>query len=153
MCVLPLASLPSWAIKEEIKSAYRLQAQRLADLGFAKIKEDFYKKQIPWKEIVKSSKEGDFILDEVATVAIDPFGERKFTLRGKLQINSKKGQNEEEWHLVTVRIKVQPQDKSFKLFLGKKNEKHSRSFVYQVLINQATPSLPISEIPEVAGKQ
>ncbi len=144
---LPLAQFPMQAAREEFKSAYRMQAQRLADLAFAQIKEKLHRNEIPWKEIVKPRENKALVHDDVVNVSFDPLSERKFLCIGTLHSVGKKKGDQEEWRLATIRVKITPQQKGFKLFRTKKSATESRIFTYQVLINKT--SLP-STTPAVA---
>lgn len=149
-CALPLSQFPMRAIQEEYKSAYRMQAQRLADLAFADFKEKLYKEGIPWKEISRARKDKTIVLNDVVEVSFEPLGKRKFLRLGTLHSVGKKAQNSDEWRLATFRVKITPQQKGFKLFRTKKSSVASRIFTYQVFISKtsapATPT-PSPETP------
>jgi hypothetical protein len=147
-CALPLAQIPMRALQQECKSAYRMQAQRLADLAFADLKEKLYRKEIPWKEIASPSNNKSLVLEDVVEVAIDPLGKRKFNRRGTLHSVGKKNAKEEEFRLVTFRVKIQPVEKNIKLFRAKKNLKDSCSFSYQFLVNKTSNQAPSLTPPE-----
>jgi hypothetical protein len=143
---LPLAQFPMGAVQEEYKSAYRMQAQRLADLAFTNVKERLYKKEISWKEIAKPRKDKVLILDDVAEVSFEPLGKRKFTRQATLYSIGKAGKNSEEWRLATVRVKITPQEKRIKLFRSKEKPVKSRIYTYQVLISKSSAAnLDIAE--------
>lgn len=136
--------LPLSSLKENYKSAYRMQAQRLSDLAFAKIKEQLYKEEIPWKDIEKSSKEKISILKDTVAVSLETLGKQTFLRQVTLKSISKKEQNASEWFLATFQVTLTPQQTKFKLFRNKKGVSTSRTFSYQVLIGK-TPSRPISD--------
>ncbi len=145
---LPLARFPMQAIQEEFKSAYRMQAQRLADLAFAEIKEKLYKNEIPWKEIIKPRNNKAVVLNDFPEVAFDPLGKRTFSRQATIHSIGKMGKDSEEWRLATVRVKITPQEKKLKLFRSKKNLVKSRIYTYQILINKSLPTPPaIAEVP------
>jgi len=156
-CILPLSELPMRAIREEFRSAYRMQSQRLADLAFAKVKEKLHKEEISWKEISKTRGDRAIVLTDDFNVCLEPakkkedLVQRKFLILGTLYSVGKQGQNSEEWRLATVCIRVTPEQKKFKLFRTKKGTKESRTYTYQVLIHKtaAADSAPI-ETPSSA---
>lgn len=138
------------AIQEEVRSAYRMQAQRLADLAFAEIKEKLYRNEIPWKQIAQPSQEKTVVLEDVVEVAIEPLGKRKFVRRGTLHSVGKKAQNGDEWRLATFRVEIKPLEKGMKLFQGKKNPRTSKSFIYQVLVGKTSAPAAAPVLPEGA---
>jgi hypothetical protein len=146
-CALPLARFPMQAVQEAFKSAYRMQAQRLADLAFAEVKEKLYCKEISWKEIIKPRNNKALVLDDVAEVSFEPLGKRKFSRKVSLHSIGKKGQNAEEWRLATLRVKITPQEKGMKLFRSKKSLVKSRIYTYQVLINKSSDSVSGNKVP------
>lgn len=141
LCALPLAQFPTRAAKEEYNSAYRMQAQRLADLAFAEVKEKLYRQEISWKTISSAQSAKSIIPIDAMDVSIDPPYKKKFSRQATIYSVGKKTQNAEQWRLATIRIKITPQQKGIKLFRSKKSTAASRVFTYQVLINKA----PISE--------
>ncbi len=150
---LPLAQIPTQAVKEEFKSAYRMQAQRLADLAFAQIKEELHRNEIPWKEIVKTRENKAVVLDDVVDVSFEPLNERKFLRFGTIHsVGEKKGDQSEEWRLATIRVTITPQQKGFKLFRTKKSAVESRIFTYQVLIHKTSTPAPIPVVAETVSK-
>ena len=137
-CALPLAQLPKRVIQEEFHSAYRLQAQRLADLAFAEIKEKLYQEKISWKEICSPRGEGSCVLDQIADAPFGRLGVRKFLCKATLHSVGKTGKGSEEFRLATARVTVTPQESGLKLFRTKKNRVRSRIFTYQILLSKPT---------------
>lgn len=154
---LPLARLPMHAMHEEFKSAYRMQAQRLADLRFAEFKEKIYRQEIPWKDIIKTREEKFKLPNEDVEVSFEPLGKRKFLIEKTLHSVGKKTKEGEEYRLATLRVKISPQEIKFKLFRTKKGRVRSRVYTYQTLICKsavpaaqlATPeaTVPTTQIP------
>jgi hypothetical protein len=148
-CALPLARFPLMAAKQEFNSAYRMQAERLADLAFAKIQEQLHREEIPWKDILRTKANGATVLEDQITVAFDPLGKRSFSRLGTLHSVGKKKQNGEEWRLATFRVKIEPLQKGDKLFYGKKARARARIFTYQLLIHKTSatavnPAAPVA---------
>lgn len=133
-CVFPLVRLPTRALNEETKIAYRVQLHRFADLSFAKIKEMLYRQEISWKDLSRTSKEAAVPIDDTIAISLEPLGSRKFQRKVLLYSVGKKDQEGEEWRLVTVKVKFKP------LFLNKGESKAPRTFTYQVLVNQSNPA-------------
>lgn len=134
---IPLSQFPMRAVQEELRSAYGMQAQRLADLAFAEIKEKLHKNEISWKEIAKPRGEEAIVHESVVDVSFDPLCERKFVRIGTLHsVGKKKGDHSEEWRLATLRVKITPEQKKSKLFRTKMSRVESRVFNYQVLIHK-----------------
>ncbi len=142
---LPLAQFPMRAVKQEYNSAYGLQAQRIADLSFAELKENLYKQEIPWKEILKTRAEKKVLPNENVEVFLHPIGKKEFLLEKTLYSVGKKTKEGDEYRLATYRVKVTPKDKTFKLFRNKKHPVSSRIYTYQTLLcKQAAPSAQTS---------
>jgi hypothetical protein len=140
LCALPLAQLPMKTLKEEIKSAYRMQMHRFADLAFAQIKEKLYRQEISWKQISSPSDDPTILMEDTITIAFEPLGSRKFNRKGTLHSVGKKAKSGEEWRLITFKVKFKPQEKKYKLFFNKKGSKvSSRTFIYQVLVSKSNP--------------
>lgn len=137
---LPLAQFPMRAVQQEYKSAYRMQAQRLADRSFASLKEKLYTQDVPWKDIVKTK--GDKTAEEV-TVSLPPRGKKAFVLETTLHSVGKKTKEGDEYRLATYTVKVSPKDKKFKLFRAKKRWAKSRIYTYQALI--CKPAAPAAQ--------
>lgn len=148
MCALPLAQIPMRALQQEYHSAYRLQAQRLADLAFADIKERLYKKEIPWKQIINPSDKKATVLEDTVEVAIEPLGTRKFIRRGTLHSVGKKNKKGEECRLATIQITIMPVEKKLRLFRGKKHPQRSCSFNYQLPLSKTSASVIPSGTPD-----
>lgn len=129
------------AIQEEIKSAFRMDVQRLGDLAFAEFKEKLYRQEIPWEKIASSTHEKAKIIDDVVILSLEPVGTRKFKRTATLHSVGKKGKQGEEWRLVTFRVEFKPSESRLKLFRGKNKNKDSCTFVYQVLLEKK-PNLP-----------
>lgn len=148
MCVLPLAQVPRRAIEENLKRAYRLQTQRLADLAFADIKEKLYKEEISWKEVSSSQKEKTIVFDQTAEISFLPLGKKTFLLKGTLHSVGKKGKDSEEYRLATFRLKITPQQKGLALFRNKKSnrEVESRIYTYQILLSKPTAAVAAPEL-------
>jgi hypothetical protein len=151
MCILPLGRLPFTIAREEFNSAYRMQAQRLADLAFAEVKEKRHRQEIPWKDIARTREDGATVFNEDVDVSFDPLGKRTFLLTGTLHSVGKKGQNSEEYRLATVRIKVEPKLKQSKMFRSKKNRVTSQVFTYQVLIHKTSAQVLAPAAPPITN--
>ncbi len=141
ICVLPLAEIPMRALKEETKSAYRMQFHHYADLAFAEFKEKIYRQEIPWKQICSPNEaKSEFRLEKPA---FDSIGGRKFERKATFYSVGKKGKKGEEVRLVTFKISFKMQEERFSLFRGKKNEKKDRyaprSFTYKMLVVKSSP--------------
>jgi hypothetical protein len=150
LCALPLAQLPMKALKEEIKSAYRLQAHRFADLAFAQTKEKLYRQEISWKDISCSSKAPAILFDDTITIAFEPMGSRKFNRKGTLHSSGEKTQNGKEWRLITFKVTFKPQEKKYKLFFNKNGSKASAcTFIYKVLVSKSNPAQQASSEKEL----
>jgi hypothetical protein len=156
ICALPLAQLPMRAMQQEYKSAYRMQAQRLADLAFAAVKEQLYRNEISWKEIVRDKNDPAIVLDKnTVEISFDDKSTFKFTRLGTLYSVGKKTSSGEEWRLVTFRVKMTPVQKGFKLFRSRKNVVESRIYTYQVVVHKesaskVTPETIKAEVPHGA---
>lgn len=144
---LPLAQFPMRAMQEEYKSAYRMQAQRLADLSFANIKKKLYKEEIPWKKIVKTKEEKTHFPNKIVEVSFEPLGKRKFLLEKTLHSVGKTTKEGEEYRLATYRVKITAEEKGFKLFRTKKNRVRSRIYTYQILLSRSAAPQVQLEVP------
>lgn len=148
---IPIAQFPMRALQEQMKSAYRMQLQRFADLAYAKFKEDLYKNEISW-EILSSPKEKKaVILDNWIDISLSPIGTNKFKRSITLYSIGKKDKQGQEWRLVTFEVKFNPTKNQGRKILKKDENKDGNDvqFTYQVLIqkvNQAV-SIPTQEIP------
>jgi hypothetical protein len=142
-CALPLVQFPKRVIQEEFHSAYRLQAQRLADLAFAQIKEKLYREKISWKEICSPKGEGSTVLEETLKAPFGRLGTRTFLCKGTLHSVGKTGKGQEEFRLATLRVTITPEQRGLKLFRTKKNRVASKTYTYQMLLSKP-PSNNIS---------
>lgn len=143
ICVFPLVQLPTNALKEETKTAFRIQMHRHADLAFAQIKELLYRQEISWDNLSRPAKDKATPINDKITIAFKPLGSREFHRSVLLHSVGKKNQNGEEWRLVTVKVKFRP------LFFNKGESKASRIFTYQILVKRAQhlPSEPKNVAP------
>lgn len=140
-CALPLAQLPMRAVQEEIKSSYRMQMQRLADLAFAQIKEKLYRQEIPWKEISSPINDKFVIIDDIVTISSNVLGDRPFLRKGTIHSIGKQGRDGEEWRLITFKVKFQTKDKT-KIFRKKDKALSFCYYNYQLLIKKSsTPQI------------
>jgi hypothetical protein len=149
-CALPLACFPMRAIQEEIKSAYRMEMPRLADLAFAEFKEKLYYQEFPWDMIASSSENKATVIDDFAEISIDPVGLKKFKRTATMHSIGKKGKQGEEWRLVTFIVKFQPVAGKLKFFQGKKRNKKGCVFTYQVILEKIlhiTPTIVPENVP------
>lgn len=121
------------ALNEEIKSAYRIQLHRFADLAFAQMQEKLYKQEISWKQISSPSKNPAILIDDVMTISCEPLGgTRKCNRKVKIHSVGKKNQNGEEWRLVTIKVEFNPIKKT--PFFNKTPSKPVFTFTYKVLV-------------------
>jgi hypothetical protein len=142
LCALPLAQLPMKALKEETKSAYRMQMHRFADLAFAQVKEKLYRQEISWKQISSPSHHPAILFEDTITVGFEPLGSRQFNRKGTLHSVGKKAQNGEEWRLITFKVTFRPREKKYQLFFNKNGTKASScTFIYQALVNKSNPAV------------
>lgn len=148
-CALPLAQLPIKAAQEEFNCAYRMHAERLADLAFAKVKEKLYGQEISWEEICSPRGKGAQVFEDTVSVDIESQNVKKFIRRSTLSSTGKKKQNGEELRLATIKVQVISSDGKFKPFRTKKGSKTTRTFTYQVLLNK--PPLPAALAPTPEG--
>ncbi len=148
-CALPLAQLPIKAAQEEFNCTYRMHAERLADLAFAKVKEKLYRQEISWEEICSPKGSGAQVFEDTVEIDIASRNKKKFIRRSILSSTGKKLQNGEELRLATVKIQIISSDKKFKPFRTKKGVKTTRNFTYQVLLTK--PPLPIASAPAMEG--
>jgi len=143
MCALPLARLPMKALQEEMNSAYRMHAQRLADLAFATLLEQLYTQEIPWKQIESPWKNRKVVLEDRVTVFIKSLGKKEFVRRATLHSVGKKSKEGDPWHLVTFRITIGSAEKESKTF------RKPPLFTYQVLVGKS--ALPPTTTPAPAA--
>jgi hypothetical protein len=141
-CALPLAQLPLKALKEETKSAYRIQIHRLADLAFAQFKEKLYRQEISWQELSSPSNDRAVFVTDTVTVGFEQLGAQKFHRKATFYSIGKKGQREEEWRLVTFKVNFKPQEKKYPLFRNKTGSKASSTLTYQVLVSHLGSAIP-----------
>lgn len=107
---LPLADLPVRALREEVKSIYRLQAESLSNQFLSLVKEKLYTNEIAWNEIIKATERKIPIFEDQCLLSFPPYHktlQRKCFLRS---IGIKK-QGMEEWHLMIARIELTSGDK------------------------------------------
>lgn len=134
VCAIPVTQLPLKAMKEEINSLYRMQLHRLADLAFARFKENIYQQKISWKALTSSKHEKTQLFREDVEIALDTLGSRKFKQVGTVYSVGKKNKQGEEWRLVTFQVEFNPKDRQSQFFLKKKGSKRSHIFTYQILL-------------------
>ncbi len=89
-CALPLAQLPIKAAQEEFNCAYRMHAERLADLAFAKVKEKLYGQEISWEEICSPRGKGAQVFEDTVSVDIESQNVKKFIRRSTLLRRARK---------------------------------------------------------------
>jgi hypothetical protein len=154
ICALPLSQFPMQAVQEECKSAYRMQAQRLADLAFSHVKEKLYREEIPWQDILRTRENRAVVLKDEVEVCFEPLGKRKFKRLGTLHSSGKTTQSGDEWRLITCCIKITPLQKGYKLFRTPKNTVASRTFTYQAVVSRTStppPAQPVAQVPQATS--
>jgi hypothetical protein len=145
-CALPLARISSKAVREEIKSIYRMDFQRLGDLAFAQFKAKLYKQEIPW-DALASSKNTQIFNDEVVlALQKNPLSKETdlIKLKRKASYRSvwKKGKHGEEWRLVTFQVYFYSPRSNWLNRGTKIKKKTALRLSYQVLVSKL-PSAPI----------
>lgn len=145
---LPLAQFPMRAMREEFKSAHRMQAQRLADLSFSDFKESLHREEIPWKDLTSPKSKKTKLPSKEMVVSFDSLREKKFLLEKTIHSVGKKTKEGDEHRLVTFRVKITPLEKSIKLFRTKKKQVRSRVYTYQVLVSKPAAMPAQLETPE-----
>lgn len=126
------------ASQEQIKSIYRSQAQRLADRGFAKLKEMLYKNEIAWSEIAKSTTERIVIFEDQCDISIPPLQAKQFKRQATLKRISQKVKGTEEWWLMVARIEISPQEKKSLLFKRDKKSKNAKAFAHYLILHKSS---------------
>ena len=130
--------MPMQATKEQIKSIYRSQSQRIADDGFAKLKEILYKNETSWIEIAKSTKEQILIFEDDRDLSLPSLNLKNLKRRATLKCVSKKVKGMEEWWLMVARIEIFPEDKKVSLFNRKKRQKNIKAFAYYLILHKSS---------------
>jgi hypothetical protein len=137
-CALPLVQVPMGAMRETIKSCYRLQLQRIADLAFADIKTRLYQHEIEWKQLLKSSsKEKELVMDDTIEIALKGLGRRTFERRCYVYSVGKTGKEGDEHRLVTILIALQSKPHRFNLFPRKSTHKDTAVYQYELFISKS----------------
>lgn len=131
------------AIQEEIKSSYRMEIERLADLAFAEIKEDLYKQKPSWEIISHPITDKAQIFEGIVELSLDSVTTRRFKKIVKVYSCGKITKDGTEWRKATFEITFSPIPKRFKLYPKKK----FRTFSYQILLEKTSKIEPAS-IPE-----
>ncbi len=138
-CALPMASLPSRALKEEIAIAYDAQARRLADLAFAQLKERLYKNEIPWEQIARCQEGRQDLFEDTYTVSLPSAGTRKF--KGKVSLKfpkkfpSKQEQGIDTYFLLVARIQIKP--------AYKKTDQKNQVFSHLIIVHKSSQIPPV----------
>ncbi|MBS0620735.1 MAG: hypothetical protein JSS61_04680 [Verrucomicrobia bacterium] len=132
LCAAPLARLPLRALREEIKSCYRLQLSRLADVQCAEIQAQLLRNEIPWEEIstrYHSRKARDL---PPVRVSLGALGKMQFNCKYELYSTGKVDPDGTELRLTTLKISFL--EKGLPLFLGRKKDRST--FTYQMLLKK-----------------
>lgn len=126
LCALPLVRTPLFSARQEIAAFEKMELERLAELGFAKIFEQLHQNEIPTKAFeAKTLQNTPYLKD---TVVIDLPGvlnkqfDREFFLWTHAQ---KEGPEQNEFKIVKIKIVFTPFGKG-KIF--------SEAFTYSVFI-------------------
>ena len=126
------------ASQEQIKSLYRAQSQRLADSGFAKIKEILYKNEINWSEIAKSTKGRIVVFEDQCDLSLLPLNAKKFKRLATLKCVSQKVKGTEEWWLMVARVEISPLEKKSLLFKRDKKSKNAKAFAHYLILHKSS---------------
>lgn len=136
--LFPLAEIPMRALREEMKSLYRMQISRLADVGYAKVREALYKKDISWEDLEKGGRAFQIVFEHPCSCSLSPISSKKFIRKGSIKLVSKKVKNEEEWCLLMALIEIAPeQKKEFPIFKRQADRKKDyKKFAYYTIIHK-----------------
>lgn len=138
--VLPLAQIPMKALKEQTKSAYRMQLHHYADLAFAEFKEQLYRQEISWKQICSPRNDKSFFELESVTIDLDSLKPRTFERTATFFSIGKKGKKGEDIRLVTFKVSFTTNEKKFRLFRGEKKDRNApSSFTYKLVVVKSGP--------------
>ncbi len=154
---LPVVNFPLQALREEIKSIYRIETQRLADKTFAEFKADLYSQKIRWEDLAQPRKNKVKILDDLIQLSLEPLSPRKFKRKATVH-SCLREQEGQQWRLVTFYVTFAPCDKQTPLFRGqfaakkdkrKKRIPESYIFTYQVVVGKKPMSIPEHSVPTI----
>lgn len=136
----PLAMLPMRALREEMKSLYRMQASRLADVGYAHLREELFNRQVSWDALEKGERAPVFVFEDTCFCSLSPSKSKSFKRTGTVKLINKKIKDADEWCLLMAVIEIKPvQTKEFSLFKKKtERKKDHKKFAYYTVIHRKT---------------
>ncbi len=137
LCILPLVQLPLNALKVEIKSYQQLQLQRASELICLETEVQLFQQKISWKALACNSQEKYLLRDEILTIDLPGWGDKKFQNRCFLwTARKKKGKNGEEHRLLTLETRLRSLDDA-SFFHTKKNRSAELIYRYQIPLLRA----------------
>lgn len=129
LCLLPFVRIPSAAMREELLVIQRLEMQHMADRIAAWVKERIYSQEITWEQIAHTKQKPYVFGESTVFLPVKELAKQRYTQKCFLYSTLKKGQNNEEYRLVTVNVQ----------FAGVSQKKKSMRFSYQILVKQEKP--------------
>lgn len=136
LCVLPFVSIPTNVQKEEMLFLQRLELQRLGEGTYAAIKERIYTKEIPWEQLSRTKDKRLFLIDDVVSLPVKELAKHRYSRKCYvLRSDEKKGQDNLESRLVTLRVSFRRIPEKARFFSNKKNRKLIW-YDYQFLVKQ-----------------
>ncbi len=145
LCVLPYLRIPSGVVSEDFLFLQRLALQHVSDQTCAHVKERIYTKELSWEQICHPKEKKILIVEDVVSLPIKELAQQRYSRRCYLYSTGKKGPNNEEYRLVTVKIifKRNPGKLSF---FSNQSKKPLR-FAYQFFIAQEQQAANLPDIP------
>ena|GEM_PF-6812869 len=134
LCVLPYLRIPSGVVREELLFIQRLALQHVSDRTCALVKERIYTKELSWEQICHPKEKKVLVMEDVVSLPVKELAQQRYSRRCYLYSTGKKGPNNEEYRLVTIKI-------VFKRIPGKlsffsNQSKKPLRFAYQFFITQ-----------------
>jgi hypothetical protein len=143
LCLLPFIRIPSAAMREELLIIQRLEMQHMADRVVAWVKERIYTQQISWEQIAHTKQKPYVFGEDTVFLPVKELAKQRYMQKCVLYSTLKKGQNNEEYRLVTVTVQFTRIPRALTFFSQKKK---SMRFSYQILVKQekAKPQVDIA---------
>jgi hypothetical protein len=134
LCVLPYLRIPSGVVRQELLFIQRLELQHVSDRTCALVKERIYTGEISWEQICHPKEKKVLIIDDIVSLPIKELAKQRYSRRCYLYSCGKKGPNNEEYRLVTVKVLFKRIPAQLSFFANP--SKKSLRFPYQFFLTQ-----------------
>jgi len=122
LCVLPFVRIPSGVVREEMLFIQRLEMQHMSDRALALIKERIYTKEISWEQLCHPREKKTLVIEDVISLPVKELAKQRYSRKCYLYSVGKKGQNNEEYRLVTVIVAFKKIPSKLGFFSNKKKK-------------------------------